>query len=175
MKLLYFATIFSGLVAAVPGSDTQIPIKSKVIRPAVRSQYAVWTGAITYNTGVGKIFKDGRSSDITTLITFNIPNAVVGKKVAFHFYTDAATSAAATGSRQFDLYTSSAPAKKSTTTWPPGNQREKQIGRYQLAKSSGEAALLAEFPQEAASYTFNSAGAYGIELVGVNDNDYIAW
>ena len=116
---------FVGLVAAAPAPVPQIPASGNVIRATTRSQYSVWTGAINYNTTTGRIFKDGRTTDITTLLTFTYPAASAGRTCTFHLYLD--TASTLTGTRTFDVFSSLYPAARSTTTWPPGNGRNQQL------------------------------------------------
>ena len=49
------------------------PRGSSVVKPKVTSLYDVWTGAVHHGTSNGMIFKDGKSTDITTLLTFDLP------------------------------------------------------------------------------------------------------
>ena len=160
-----------GLVSAAPAPVPQIPASGNVVKPSVRSQYAVSAGAISYNTGVGKIFKSGRSTDITTLLTFDFPAAAAGKTCTFHFYAESTVTV--TGSGQFQLYTSLAPPTGSTTTWPPGNRRNNHVGTLRVVKP-GEATWVDGNPVTAKSFPCPT-GTVGYELVGVYDNDDIAW
>jgi hypothetical protein len=131
----------------------------------------VWTGAIDYNTGVGKVFKDGQTSDITTLLTFDFPAASQGMTCEFHFYLDG--TAQLSGSGLVDVFTSLAPATAGTTSWPSGNQRNQQVGRLSAA-NPGEATYVAGFPNAIQSFPCPQ-GTYAIELVGVYDQDDVEW
>jgi Ubiquitin 3 binding protein But2 C-terminal domain len=173
MKLLDFAATFSllTLVHAVP--VPQIPSGSNILSATTISQYSVYTGAINFNTSTGEIFKtDGPppSSDITTLVTFNLPTASAGQTCAFHF--NLAPGSTLSGSGLFDVFTSLQPATQSTTSWPPGNQRNNQVARLQAA--IGEATYVSGFPNSVQSFPCPS-GTWAIELVGVYDNDDIEW
>jgi hypothetical protein len=175
-----FLSTVSGLLSlitvavAAPTPAPQVPTGPNIIRPSVRSQYYVSTGAISYNTGVGLVSKNGRTGDITTLITINIPAAAVGKPVKFNFALDTAAATTVTGSGLLDLFSSLQPATASTSSWGPGNQRNVQLGRLSVSKGAA-ATWVAGFPTASQSYVFNAAGAYGFELVGVYDQDVVSW
>src|ERR1700743_3094134 len=141
-----------GLAAATP--VPQIPASGAVIPPTALSQYSVWTGAIAYNTGKGKIFKNGKTTDVTTLFTFTYPAASAGKTCTFHLSLSAGSTL--TGAPAFDIFSSLQPATKSTTSWPPGNQRNIQLARLN-AGLGAEATYLAGYPQVAKSYTCPAA------------------
>jgi Ubiquitin 3 binding protein But2 C-terminal domain len=158
-----------GLVAAAPAP--QIPASGAVITPSAVSDYSVWTGAIAYNTGNGKIFKNGKTTDVTTLFTFTYPGASAGKTCTFHLYLSPASTL--TGAKAFDIFSSLQPATKSTTTWPPGNQRNIQLARLS-AVLGGEATYLAGYPQVAKSYPCPS-GTVGYEFVPTDDTTDIEW
>jgi hypothetical protein len=151
-----------------PGSPAQI------IRPDVTSQYEVWTGAIHRQTKRGRISKDGRTTDITTLLTFIFPAESVGKTCSFHFDLSDDSTAAVSGTGQFDIFTSLAPAEYSTFSWPPGNLRDQHIGRM-TAKVGGEAEWVPGFPTFGQGFLCPAGQTYGGELVGVGDNDFIDW
>lgn len=160
-----------GLTSALP-SPQNSPRNSGTITPAVISQYEVWTGAVHYNTPNGKIFKDLQKPDITTLLTFDMPSSLQGLTCEFHFYLDAASTLS--GSEQFDVFSSLAPAAGSTTTWPQGNQRDQYIGRM-AASVPGEATWESGFPQLWKSFPCPFGEQLGAELVGVSDQDDIEW
>ena len=69
-----------------------------IIRPTSTSLYNVWTGAIHYNESNGKVFKDGRSTDVTTLLTFEFLSESKGKTCTFYFdsSSDATTKVSST-------------------------------------------------------------------------------
>jgi hypothetical protein len=162
----------AGIANAIP--TPQSGTGSNQIKPTVRSQYEVSTGAIHYNTPTGKIFNSYAGKDITTLLTFDLPSTLQGKTCSFHFALDAA-SATATGTKQFDLYSSLAPATQSTTGWGPGNQRNQFMGRM-TAIVPGEAAYVADiYPKTGASFPCPYGGKFGYELVGAGDLVDIEW
>lgn len=143
-----------------------------VIRPVARSQYDVWTGAVHYNTTNGKIFKNGKTTDVTTLLTFNFPAATNGQLCEFHFYLDSTATVSGTGT--FDVFSSLAPATQSTTGWPNGNLRDQYGGRMQ-ANKPGEAVFLAGYGTDAQLFDCPSSNGYGVELVPTGDVDDIEW
>jgi hypothetical protein len=68
MKLLLTSILtLAGLTASAPAPLPQIPAAGSILLPAVVSQYDVWTGAIRYASGAGKIFKNGKATDTTRL------------------------------------------------------------------------------------------------------------
>ena len=172
MKFLNLAATISllTLVHAVPVPNP-IPSGPNVVAPTTISQYAVWTGAINFGTPWGKIFKNGQTSDMTTLVTFNFPAASAGETCAFHFSLD--NSATFTGSGLFDVFTSLAPATETTTSWPPGNQRNDQVARLQAVVNE-KATYVSGFPNSVQSFPCPS-DTWAIELVGVYDTDDIKW
>jgi hypothetical protein len=165
-----FAAIL-GLTSALP-SPQRFPTGANIILPTVISQYEVSTGAVHYNTPSGKIFKDGKTTDITTLLTFDMPASAQGMTCEFHFYLDA--SSTLSGSGQFDVFTSLAPATTDTTTWPQGNQRDQNVGRM-AAYIPGEASWEDGFPQLWKSFPCPYGVQQGAELVGTGDSDDIEW
>ncbi|KAM0714184.1 hypothetical protein Q7P37_001032 [Cladosporium fusiforme] len=144
--------------------------KNPPIRPCVTSQYDVWTGAVRRDEINGKIFKDGRKTDVTTLLTFNFPPETEGKTCSFHF--DPAPTVS--GSGQFDVFVSLAPASHSADSWPSGNLRDQHIGRM-VAHSDRVAEWLPGFPDLGQSFPCPAGQTYGGELVGVGDADHVEW
>ncbi|KAM0716192.1 hypothetical protein Q7P37_005415 [Cladosporium fusiforme] len=146
------------------------PKTNPPIRPCVTSQYDVWTGAVRRDEINGKIFKDGRKTDVTTLLTFNFPPETEGKTCSFHF--DPAPTVS--GSGQFDVFVSLAPASHSADSWPSGNLRDQHIGRM-VAHSDRVAEWLPGFPDLGQSFPCPAGQTYGGELVGVGDADHVEW
>lgn len=146
------------------------------IYPSSTYHYDVSTGAITCNVDGGLIDKypSNGGHDITTLLTFTYPEEARGRKCQFQFYLS--NSAAISGSKKIDVFTTLTPAPGCTTTWGPGNHRDINLGRL--------SAQLGAFATWDATY-----GAYltkptdckapgtkeGFELVGVYDTDHISW
>jgi hypothetical protein len=164
------AAAILGFTAAVP-TPSSIPSGSDIIVPTTISQYTVWTGAINFNTGAGKVFKNGLVSDITTLATFNIPSAATGKTCELHFVLDSTSTLS--GSEQFDVFTSLAPATTSTTTWPSGNLRDQYVGRM-TAVANGEATWTPGFPS-VPTFPCPAGELLAGEFVGTGDVDDIEW
>lgn len=148
------------------------PVDSSIIRPSVTSQYEVWTGAVHYKTPDGRIFKNGRTTDITTLVTFDFPASSSGKMCSFHFDLD--SSAKISGTGQFDVFTALAPAGGASSSWPSGNLRDQHIGRMTV-KVGGAATWVEGFPTFGQAFPCPAGQTYGGELVGVGDVDLIEW
>jgi hypothetical protein len=164
-----FLAIVAGLVslsAAAP--SPQVPNRGKNVTPFVYSQYYVSTGDIVYDTDRTLVRKTGVDSDITTLLTVYFPPAAAGKTGTFHFALD--DSAFVTGSGQIDIFTSLNPATSSTLSWPPGSQRNTQVGRIQVVVDDTATWIFGS-----ATFTIPEAGTYGYELVGVNDADLVSF
>jgi hypothetical protein len=175
MKSLISAACLASLLSfssAAPNPQYGIPT-SGVLKPIVRSQYEVWTGAVHYNTPTGHIFKNGRTTDITTLLIFDIPATLSGKTCEFHLYLDPSATVSGTGA--FDVFSSLAPATQDTTTWPSGNLRDQYGGRMQ-AHISGEATWVPDIVAEGKAFPCPAVPMkYAAELVGTGDVDNIAW
>jgi hypothetical protein len=174
MQLIsFFALSLVGIASAIPTPQYSAPPPGNTIKPTTRSQYEVSTGAIHYDTPSGKIFKNGSGKDITTLLTFDLPASLQGKTCSFYFNLDA--TATATGTTQFDLFSSLNPATQSTISWPPGNERNQFMGRLQ-AVVPGEANYVADVgPTTGASFPCPYGGKFGYELVGAGDQVDIEW
>jgi hypothetical protein len=157
-----------------PPTPSPCPPSFNVIRPKAFSQYDVWTGAVRYNEQRGKIFKDGRTTDVTTLITFDFPAASAGKTCSFHFGLSSDPAAKVSGTGQFDVFISLAPATRSTTTWPSGNLRDQHIGRMR-AQPNAAATWVAGFPTFGQAFPCPAGQTYGGELVGIGDVDHVEW
>lgn len=156
--------------------DNSNPTTSKslnTIRPTTTSQYDVWTGAVRYSSARGKIFKDGKTTDVSTLLTFDFPAESAGKTCSFHFDLLNDPSATLSGSGQFDVYISQAPATASSESWPSGNLRDHHIGRM-AAKLGAEATWVPGHPVFGQSFPCPE-GRYGGELVGYDSADHIEW
>jgi hypothetical protein len=146
------------------------------IYPKVSSQYTVSTGAINYNTGKGLVYKSptDNGADITTLVTFYIPDSYYGSSQTCELVFDLDWSSTATGSARADVYTSLAPATTDTTTWPHGNLRDQHVGR--LIAYPGQAATWEQTFQGPTFKCSDAAGMYlAGEFVGVYDQDLITW
>lgn len=147
-----------------------------IIRPGTTSIYNVWTGAVTYDSPSGKIFKDGHSADLTTLLTFDFPASLKGKTCEFHFALPASGSASGnpSGTAAFDVFTSLAPAGASSTTWPSGNLRDQYLGRM-VAHAGAEATWVEGMPMLVRAFPCPAGVKIGGELVGTGDKDSVTW
>jgi hypothetical protein len=166
------AVIGLASAAPTPQGPTAAPAGYTLLLPTTTSQYSVWTGAVSAGASQGKIFKDGRSSDITTLLTFDFPSSLAGQTCEFHFYLP--SGSAVSGSGTFDVFTSLAPAGASTTSWPSGNLRDQQYGRMR-AVVGGEATWVEGFPSQGRSFPCPAGVRVGGELVPTGDADSINW
>ncbi|KAF7509065.1 hypothetical protein GJ744_008460 [Endocarpon pusillum] len=148
---------------------------TKELYPDYTSQYNVGTGAITYNTKVGLISKSPTNGgqDTTTLVTFNVPAEWSAYTTCRIVFTSAATSSVL-GSGRADVFTSLSPATHSTASWPPGNLRDIHVGRL-LAAPGTEATWEQSYVGPDIPCAELAGHAYGGELVGVYDSDYITW
>lgn len=170
MKTFAIAALSSALAIGASAAPATYP--SGRINPITLSQYTVWTGAIDYDVQTGKVFKDGRSSDITTLVTFDIAKALSGKTCQLHF--DLPRDAHVSGSGKFDVFTSQAPATQDTESWPPGNLRDEYVGRF-LAVKGGDAEPGADGITTITTFPCPGGQYLAGEIVGVGDVDYITW
>jgi hypothetical protein len=157
-----------------PPTPSPCPPTPNVIRPKALSQYDVWTGAVRYRASHGKIFKDGRTTDVSTLLTFDFPPESQGKTCRFVLDLAADPSATVSGSAQFDVFTSQAPATRNADTWPSGNLRDHHIGRM-AAKPGASATWVPGFPTFGQGFPCPAGETYGAELVGAGDVDRIEW
>jgi len=163
----------AAIAAAILGAATTLAVPlqqstSNTLVPTVISKYNVWTGAIFFNTGLGRIYKDGRNPEETTLVTFKFPDTLKGKQCKFVFTLDA--NQHFSGSAKFDIYTSLAPATASSSTWPSGNLRDQYLGRFQALVGDATPIDHANNP-----FPCPAGQTLGAELVGVFDNDEIFW
>jgi hypothetical protein len=146
------------------------------ITPSAISTYDVGTGAIQCAPAGGLVAKSPSNNghDTTTLVTFTYPPTPAGKKCAIQFYLDPA--AAASGSRKIDVFTSLAPAPGCTAGWGPGNQRDRQLGRWSVAPDSWATWEWTSGEYLTGPTECKPAGTVeAFELVGVYDSDYVSW
>lgn len=151
------------------------PTNQPTFPPTTLSQYTVWTGAIAYNTPAGKILRpaNSRSSDITTLATWSIPDAAAGKTCQWHFVLPE-PAVALSGTKKFDLFTSQAPATTDTKTWPHGNLRDQYVGRF-AAYQGGEATPGADGITTKTTFPCPAGKLVAAEFVPIGDSDDIEW
>ncbi|KAF2268658.1 hypothetical protein CC78DRAFT_529672 [Lojkania enalia] len=171
-SLILLLTPLLALTSATP-LKKRWPTSAK-LTPAAISQYTVNTGAINYDTTKGLVSKPGNGNDITTLVTFNIPALPSGTKCSLAFYLPPDSSSIATGSKKLDIFSSNGPAPGSRSTWPPGNQRNQHLGRWNVVVGS-DASWESGFPITGQSFDCPVAGSYGYEVVGVYDLDRVEW
>jgi len=163
-------------LAAILATSTAAPLvgrqgSSDYISPTVISQYNVWTGAISFDTSEGKIFKDGRQPDITTLVTFDFPDWTEGRQCEFTFELD--STAQLSGSKLFDVFTSLGPATESTKDWPHGNLRDQHAGRMRAFLPGFAEWVFGVGPSP--KFDCPTGQTLAGELVGVYDVDHIEW
>ncbi|KAK0707735.1 hypothetical protein B0H67DRAFT_464898, partial [Lasiosphaeris hirsuta] len=151
------------------------------LAPAALSIYDVATGAIHClpPTGAGLVAKSPTNGghDKTMLVTFRYTQQTAGKTCQLFLFLDAGAKVG--GSRQVDVFTSLAPAPPSLdcpSTWPPGNQRDNQLGRMDVVVGG-----LAKWDWTSSSYLTRPGpcrkvgSVEAFELVGVGDEDYVRW
>ncbi|KAJ9634923.1 hypothetical protein H2199_008787 [Coniosporium tulheliwenetii] len=146
---------------------------SNILNPTTLSHYSTWGGAVDYAVSWGAVLKpNGKYTDTTTLVTFRVPASTQGKTCEFGFYLD--DSATLGGSKQFDVFTSLAPATVDTTTWPSGNLRDQHAGRMTAVKP-GYATWVDGIGPASKTFPCPYGQTLAGELVGVNDIDEITW
>jgi len=160
----FSTTLLTLVTSALAAPSPNHAIPTYAIRPSYLSQYAVWSGAITFNTGMGQMTKTQTSSDITTLLEFMIPDTAVGKMCTMHLALD--DTSTVTGTMDFQVFSSLYPAAASTTGWGPGNGRDQYLG-YMTAMKGAAATTL--------SFKCPSAGSHGWEFVPKGDMANIKW
>jgi Ubiquitin 3 binding protein But2 C-terminal domain len=174
MKTAFAASLLS-LLALSSAAPTTPPARtssnSSIIYPFATSLYAVWTGAITYGSTYGLIQKTQTSSDISTLVTFSFPASTQGKNCAFNFILS--NTATVTGTGQADVFTTLANPTGSTSSWPPGNQRDLDLGRIQ-AVIGGPATSVMDFTGQN-PIPCPAGQTITLELVPTGDLDMIKW
>lgn len=169
------ATAFlSALAAAAPATpEKRTTAGSGTIYPIV-SQYNVFTGAVTYNTGKGYIFKaPGTSPSITTLLAFTFPADTAGKMCSLRFPLDG--TAVTTGSQRAQVFSSLKPAEQTTDTWPDGNLRDQHQGDLFLESGVGASWEATYGPYAQESFPCPAGSKLGLELVGRWDSVEVSW
>jgi len=143
------------------------------LHPSYVHNYNVWSGALTYNPTYGRIRKTGYSPDITHIATFWFPWYLKGRHCRINFYLD--QYSINTGSKKFDIFTTlQRPPQHSTTSWPPGNQRDQHWGRRR-AHRPGFATVVPGYPNKAYNFPCPYGKYKSYEFVGVNDKVHIRW
>jgi len=151
------------------------------ILPDFTSQYTVSTGAVDFHTSRGLVsrFPQNGGKDITTLVTFELPQQFANNQCQLVFNLGSDPSSYFSGTGQAQLFISLAPANEDTSTWPSGNLRNQDLGTIQVnaygratweAGSGPGASVDGRFPCS------DIAGKiYGGEIVPVGDSDTISW
>lgn len=127
-----------------------------------------------YRAPHGKIFKDGHTTDVSTLLTFAFLPTSQGKTYRFAFDLAADPSAIVSGSAQFDVLISQAPATHNADTWPSGILRDHHIGRMAV-KPNAPATWVPSFPTFGQGFPCPAGRTYVAELVATGDADNIEW
>jgi hypothetical protein len=164
--------------ASPPSIQTQ-PIAS--IFPDFTSQYTASSGAIDFHTSRGLVsrFPQNGGKDITTLVTFELPEQYANNQcqLVFDFGSDSSSSVTGTGKAQ--LFTSLAPADQDTSTWPSGNLRNQNLGTIQVNAYGRATWEAGSGPGASADGKFACSAIagkiYGGEVVPVGDADTISW
>jgi hypothetical protein len=149
--------------------------------PDFTSQYTVSTGAVDFHTSRGLVSRSPQNggNDITTLVTFELPEQYANNQCQLVFDLGGDYSSSVSGTGKAQLFTSLAPADKDSSTWPSGNLRNQNLGTIQVnaygratweAGSGPGASVEGGFPCSAIA-----GKIYGGEVVPVGDVDYISW
>jgi hypothetical protein len=166
--------------ASTPASPYgQQPIAA--LLPDFTSQYTASTGAVDFHTSRGLVSRSPQNggSDITTLVTFELPEQYANNQCQLVFDLGGDYSSSVSGTGKAQLFTSLAPADKDSSTWPSGNLRNQHLGTIQVnaygratweAGSGPGASVEGKFPCSAIA-----GKIYGGEVVPVGDVDYISW
>lgn len=158
------AAIATAILAFASAAPTQIQERAAFFYPADTVSTFSSIDGLNFNTGTVQIFTDSTTLDqVSTLVTFSLPAESFGKQCTLHFIPQSVS-----GSGQFDIFSSLAPASPTSTN----NQRNSFLIREQAFVDSSP------IPVDTASDQFPcpSATTFGIELAPVadaNGNDYI--
>jgi hypothetical protein len=162
-----------------PTVQEQQPIAS--ILPDFTSQYTVSTGAVDFHTTRGLVSRvpQNGGSDITTLVTFELPSQYNNNQCQLVFDLGSDPTSYVTGTGQAQLFTSLAPADEDTSTWPSGNLRNQNLGTIQVNAGGRAVWEAGSGPGATVNGIFpcsDIAGKiYGGEVVPVGDSDTISW
>ncbi|KAJ2891184.1 hypothetical protein MKZ38_000772 [Zalerion maritima] len=173
MKSFAILSLAAAAVAAPTSSNSKRQTPPATIDPLL-SQYNVATGAVTYNTGEGYIFKkNGAEPDITTLMSFKFPDSTEGYNCEILFPLDAASTA--TGSQRAQVFSGLKPAAETTTTWPSGNLRDQHLGDVKFEAPGGAVYEATYGPYAQGKFPCPAGYKLGAELVGRWDEVTVAW
>lgn len=175
-KLILTVLAATSAVLAAPLEALDTRQSATYFTPSAIFQYNVRTGTID-PVDWGHVAKSpqDQGNDYTALLTFTYPAAAAGKKCQFYFYADG--SVAAHDSKQLDVFTSLQPApERGASTWPPGNQRNVNIGRFSIP-TAGYATWDAKYGAYLTEPTDckDPGTVEGLELVGVNEVDFVSF
>ena len=171
MKFLAISSLIAA-VAAVPVAELTERQAPQIIFPTSISTYNVGTGAVTYKTTIGRVFKHptNHGQDYTTLGTYYFPPQYAGWNCEFLFDIGGYDSLY-TGSRKVDLFLSQKPATATTTSWPQGNLRDQHVARMEIDAYTGRGKFI-----EGTGGKFKCPmGEYAGEIVGVYDEIDLYW
>jgi hypothetical protein len=167
------ATAFGIFAIAATAPTPQAGSTPVEIKPTAYSKYWVSTGRVEYGSQGGWVFKNGRDSDVTTLVTFEIPAQYAGRKCEFGLTVDGPEGILG-GTQTVDLFSSLAPATEHAPTWPNGNLRDQNVGRMKVDSYSKQGSYLDGFPNKAKSFPC-VAGTIAGEMVGTGNQDELYW
>lgn len=145
-----------------------------VLYPRTTSLFYASTGDIKYNSSHGLIYKGIGSmadSDVTTLVTFAVPEGWAGKKCRLDF--DLESDDVLSGSKTVDVFTSLTIVEHSSSGWSPGNQRDQYLGRFMIDGSRSGKWI--DTDDEVPRFDCPADEVVTWELVGVNDRVEIRW
>ncbi|KAK3331857.1 hypothetical protein B0T19DRAFT_482259 [Cercophora scortea] len=160
--------------AFTPRGATHLPRQDTgVIEPTTLYTFNVGTGAINCTNTGGLVSKSPTNggNDTTTLITFTYPPESAGKSCTLQFFL-AGPDVTLDGTGQIDVFSSLAPAPGCTDTWPPGNGRNIQLGRWNV-ETSEYATWDCYLTEPTTCAAPGTVEAY--EYVGVGDYDLVQW
>ncbi|KAF2276388.1 uncharacterized protein EI97DRAFT_37946 [Westerdykella ornata] len=164
MKLIAATAVFS-LASVIAG----IPIGQTII-PETLSIYHGYNGRIEYNVGTGKVSRvQNGNDDISTLVTFNFPEATRGRKCELKFERDDGYPTSSPSI--IDAFTSSQIATGPSPGWgPPSNYRDVQLGRLRVP-TSGQATV------DWGNFVFDCPAGQkkGYEFAPTGDSTYLEW
>ncbi|GAD93553.1 predicted protein [Paecilomyces variotii No. 5] len=143
--------------------------------PRATSLFYVSSGDIEYNSSYGLIYKGTGSvsdSDITTLVTFEVPENWAGKNCTLYF--DLAPEDVLSGSNTADVFTSLTVVERSSSDWSPGNQRDEHLGRFRV-DGSWKGKWIDTHEEDTPQFECPANELIAWELVGVSDRVKIRW
>lgn len=180
---MFAKAILAALLAATTSLAAPLEARQSAagsFAPSATFAYNVRDGSISplANHGYVSKYYQNDGNDITALLTFTYPAAAKDRMCQFVFESDPPKTWAS-GSQKLDLFTSLQPAPAGgATTWPPGNQRDVNIGRLSVASGAGQSTWDATFGENRISKPIKCAAPGTVEayeLVGVYDQDYVSW